>query len=211
MYIHLLPQLVETIGLKPVLNKITIPEFSFVLNNESFKTGTPYPNKRYLVGSFKQRKDGIGLLLKTEKNTDFFTTIYEWKSATTRKIITHTIKNFIIPSDEDLDMISQDIMLNIGMNDLKSRRHDDYKNMSPLDTQPTMHLDFRKLSEEQSKKKVERREPDSETINKISPVEFYVSERVDSIKLYTIESKRLRESFIYTGDRYPYLESAIEV
>ena len=108
-------------------------------------------------------------------------------------------------------MISQDIMLNIGMNDLKSRRHDDYKNMSPSDTQPTMHLDFRKLSEERSKKKVERREPDSETINKISPIEFYVSERVDSIKLYTIESKRLRESFIYTGDRYPYLESAIEV
>jgi len=53
MYIHLLPQLVETIGLSSVLNKITIPEFSFVLNNESFKTGTPYPNKRYLVGSFK--------------------------------------------------------------------------------------------------------------------------------------------------------------
>lgn len=48
-------------------------------------------------------------------------------------------------------MISQDIMLNIGMNDLKSRRHDDYKNMSPLDTQPTMHLDFRKLSEERLK------------------------------------------------------------
>lgn len=67
MYIHLLPQLVETIGLSSVLDKITIPEFSFVLNNESFKTGTPYPNKRYLVGSFKQRKDGIGLLLKTEK------------------------------------------------------------------------------------------------------------------------------------------------
>lgn len=208
MYIHLVPQLVDHIGIQPELSKIIIPELSLELDNSFFKTGSPYPNKVYSVGSIKKRKDHIGIIIKTKSPIEFFTTIYEWKSPIAKNIIKHVVKNIIVPTDENLDLISQDIMLNIGMGDMKSRKHEDYKNMSPLNTQPTMYLKAESLSEKE--KTQEKRLSDEIIISKLDTFNFYVSERFDTIKLHTIESERLRQSYIYPGDRYPKLEEAIE-
>ena len=209
MYNHLLPQVADRVGMHPVLKKISIPELSITLDQSHFKTGTPYPNKNYFVGSAKQRKDGIGILIKTKENLDFFTTIYEWESPLTKRPIIHTVKNIIEPSDEDFDFVSQDIMLSIGVGDYKPRTHKDYKNMAPVNTQTTMYLlpDLRSEDEQENN---EKRHSNEITINKINPFTMFVSDRIDTIKLHSIEPERLRASFFYSGDRYPHLEKALE-
>lgn len=202
MYIHLLPEALDKIGLNPVLKKITIPELSLELDRTNFNTKSPYPHKGYKVGAIPGRKAMVGLIIKTKKTLDLFTTIYEWESNHTIPII-HTIKNIVEPNEEVFDFVSQDILLNIGMDNLKSRVHKDYEGMSPLNTKPIMYLN---LEEDRANK----RKSDSITINKLDMMRHYISERKDTIKLHTIESERLEKSYIYPG-RYPKLETAIIV
>jgi hypothetical protein len=211
MYIHLLPQISDKLGFEAELSKIIIPELSVELDNSFFKTGTPYPNKSYSVGSIKKKKDHIGLLIKTKSHIDFFTTIYEFNSKLVKNTIRHVVKNVIVPTDEMFDLVSQDIILNIGMADLPSRVYEDYKNMSPLNIQPTMYLQVDIPSNKENETLKPKRKSDEMTIDKLNNLHCYVYHRTDTIKLHTIESERLRKSYIFPGDRYPHLEDAIEV
>lgn len=199
MFIHLLPEIIDDLGIQPVLNKIIIPELSLELGKESFNTKNPYPNKKYCVGTVKGRKAMIGLIIETSQVLQQFTTIYKWDSLVGE--ITHTINNKIEKTEETFDFVSQDIMLCLQMDELPSRINENYSGMSPLSIKPIMYL---------TERDSHKRKSDEYTINRVKNFGDFVSDRTDTIILQTIEPERLSKSIVHEG-RFPTLAQSIKI
>lgn len=208
MYIHLVPQYFHQYAEEIKLLSISIPELNFSLSGNELATKKPFTNKCYHVGTTKGRKALIGILLKTDKKLDTFTSVYEW-SVEGFGVVKHTIVNHI--QDQTDDLISQDVMLALGFGgtekDFAPRKSADYDNIAPIYVAPVLRLDPEFYENDGSG--IEKRWPAEVEISQ-NLIDHYVSHLHDHIKLHSMESERLANALIHAG-RYPEIESAIVV
>ncbi|UYB60141.1 DUF6012 family protein (plasmid) [Klebsiella michiganensis] len=135
MYLHLVPTLYHTISNKCRLESVTIPELEFEIKGDALSCGRPIPNKRLNVGMQKNRKAMVGLLVEYGKQVSHFTTQYKWYIGDIG-FVQHNIKTIVL--DCELDLISQYIGLNIGLDEFKPRLHPSYHKVAPVKIQPMM-------------------------------------------------------------------------
>lgn len=203
MLLHLEPSLYLDFGLKAKLISVEIPELKLKIEGDVLKTGKPYPNKNYIVGSLKSRKDIIGLIVDTTTPISKFTTIYTWDVELLGEL-KQTIINEIL--DQERTLVSQSTILHRGLSDkFDVRVHEDYLNMSPLDN--SLYLKPIIMNEESTQ--IKPLNTLVKTDNKNFDFDIIV-EQTNEIKLFTIEKERLPENIIYPN-RYPSLDSAIKV
>lgn len=208
MYIHLVPQYFHQYAEEIKLLSISVPELGFSLSGNDLTTKKPFTNKCYHVGTTKGRKALIGVLLKTDKRLDTFTSVYEW-DVEGFGVVKHTIVNHI--QDKTDDLISQDVMLALGFGgtdkNFAPRKSADYDNIAPIYIAPVLRLAPEFYENDGSG--VEKRWPAEVEISH-NPIGHYVSHLHDHIKLHSMESERLANALIHAG-RYPEIESAIVV
>lgn len=204
MYIHILPQLINTDMSQVTLLSVSIPELNFKLSGKELVTKNPYPNKIYYVGMRPGRKALIGILLKTENPLNKFTTHYEWDVENVG-VVTHVVETYI--EDQQYDLVSQDAMTSLGFSGFESRIYKDYAGMAPTHITPTMKT-MLKTENSESKDKPKRL-PVEEKIIKIG-FYGYISYKKDELHVNSIESERLAKSLLFSG-RYPLLKDAIIV
>ncbi|PSF22282.1 hypothetical protein C6985_12320 [Escherichia coli] len=176
MYIHIVPTLFHLMLNKCHLESITIPELDFKLEGDALSTGRPHPNKNIWVGMIKGRKAINGLLLNTDKHLKSFTADYLW-DIENLGMIKHRVTTYI--EDDEFDMVSQDIMLNGGFDEWKSRVHSAYENLAPVRIQPKMESFLNKPGKETH-----------DVWKEYSWGDFLLS-REESLLLHTIQSERL--------------------
>lgn len=193
MYLHIVPALFNRMANACFLKSITIPELDFHLTAESLATKRPYPNKTIWVGMLKGRKALEGLLLKTDKELDWFTAEYQWE-IDGLGTIQHAVTTYI--EDHDYDLVSHNILLGDGYKNWEARRHEAYKGIAPVHIQPRMESFYTPNG---------KRESEDEWIS----YEWgdFLSMRKESLLLHSIESERLNSHYL---DRLPSLESAIK-
>ncbi|HGV9289460.1 TPA: DUF6012 family protein [Enterobacter hormaechei] len=176
MYIHIVPTLFHLMLNKCHLESITIPELDFKLEGDALSTGRPHPNKNIWVGMIKGRKAINGLLLNTDKHLKSFTADYLW-DIENLGMIKHRVTTYV--EDDEFDMVSQDIMLNGGFDEWKSRVHSAYENLAPVRIQPKMESFLNKPGKETH-----------DVWKEYSWGDFLLS-REESLLLHTIQSERL--------------------
>lgn len=193
MYLHLVPTLYHIISNKCQLESVTIPELGFEIKGDALSCGRPYPNKRLNVGMQKSRKATVGLLLKYDKKINHFTTEYKWSIEDIGNI-QHQVKTIVL--DNEFDLVSQCIGLNIGLDEYKPRLHASYHNVAPVKIQPTMES-YRA----------------GDAINKL-PYDVWerdiLRSRMETLLLHTLQSERISSYGLFI-DRLPLLESAINI
>lgn len=208
MYIHLVPQYFHQYAEEVKLLSVSVPELGFSLSGDELTTKKPFTNKCYHVGTTKGRKALIGVLLKTDKQFDTFTSIYEW-NVEGFGIVRHTIINHI--QDQSHDLISQDLMLALGFGGTEknfSRRvSSDYENIAPIHIAPVLRLTPEYYENDGSGS--QKRWPNEVEISQ-NHIDHYVSHLHDHIKIHSMESERLALALIHAG-RYPEVENAIVV
>lgn len=193
MYLHIVPTLFHLMANKCHLESIFIPELDFKIEGDALSTGRPHPNKNIWVGMKKGRKAINGLLLKTNKHLKSFTADYQW-DIENLGMIKHRVTTYI--EDDEFDMVSQDIMLNGGFDEWKSRVHSAYENLAPVRIQPKMESFLNKPGKEKH-----------DVWKKYSWGDFLLS-REESLLLYTIQSERLNTDCSMFR-RLPSLDQAI--
>lgn len=176
MYIHIVPSLFHLMANKCHLASIIIPELDFKLEGDALSTGRPHPNKNIWVGMIKGKKAINGLLLKTDKHLKSFTADYLW-DIENMGMIKHRVTTYI--EDDEYDLVSQDIMLNGGFDEWKSRVHSAYENLAPVRIQPKMESFLNKPGKETH-----------DVWKEYSWGDFLLS-REESLLLHTIQSERL--------------------
>lgn len=193
MYLHIVPALLHRMANECFLKSITIPELDFNLTSESLSTKRPYPNKTIWVGMLKGRKALEGILLKTDKKLDWFTTEYQWEIEGLDSI-RHTVTTYI--EDHDYDLVSHNILLGDGYKNWESRRHQAYKGIAPVHIQPMM-------------KSLYTPDEKRESHDTWTTYEWgdFLNMREESLLLHSIESERLSSHY---SDRLPTLDSAIK-
>lgn len=195
MYIHIVPQLFHLMANKCHLESIAIPELDFKVEGDALSTGRPHPNKNIWIGMRKGRKAINGLLLKTDKNLQWFTAEYQW-SIENMGMINHRVTTYI--EDNEFDMVSQDIMLNNGFDKWEPRIHSAYENMAPVKIQARMESFISK--------------PGKETHDMWVEYEWgsFLESRDESLLLHTIQSERLNTG-VSLFSRLPSFEQAIQL
>lgn len=208
MHIHLVPQYFHQYAEQVKLLSVSIPELDFSLSGEELATKKPFTNKCYNVGSTKGRKALIGILLKTDKQLETFTSVYEW-SVEGFGVVKHTIVNHI--QDQNDDLISQDVLLALGFGGTEKnfarRVSPDYDNIAPVHIAPVLRL--APECYENNGSDSQKRWPAEVEISQ-NDMDHYVSHLHDHIKLHSMESERLANALINAG-RYPEIEKAIVV
>jgi hypothetical protein len=177
------------------LESIAIPELDFKVEGDALSTGRPHPNKNIWIGMRKGRKAINGLLLKTDKNLQWFTAEYQW-SIENMGMINHRVTTYI--EDNEFDMVSQDIMLNNGFDKWEPRIHSAYENMAPVKIQARMESFISK--------------PGKETHDMWVEYEWgsFLESRDESLLLHTIQSERLNTG-VSLFSRLPSFEQAIQL
>lgn len=200
MYIHLVPTIIDDFFIgSPKLFSVEIPELNLKLTQEQLSQGKPYTNKKYIVGFSKSKSKKIGLLLKTNKKLDKFTTIYTWKVSDI--YFKHTIHNII--EDHENELFSQYLVFSLGHyiseeNQLTCRMYKGYEGMSIVSLAPVFRQDITKFSERDNVRSpndiiqnVYILQEANEYNDNLEDSFIYVSEIIDEIHLHSIETDRL--------------------
>lgn len=196
MYLHITPQLFHLMGNECHLKSIVIPELDFRIEGDALSTGRPFPNKNIWVGMRKGRKAVNGLLLKTERHLKDFSVEYQWHIEL-MGAIKHRVVTYI--KDNDFDMVSHDIMLNVGFEKWENRRHSSYADISPAQNQPRMESFIKNPGKRDS----------HDTWLTFTWGDFLLS-REEGLLLHTIQSERLNTEFPISS-RLPLIDHAIIV
>lgn len=139
MFLHLTPQFFTDIKGHPVceLVRLEIPELGVELRGGGvdFKTVTPYPNKRYRVGSHLGRKYYGGLLFEVDQLPASVSYVATW-SVDAERLVTHKVH--IGVTDQDHDVVSDSIAV---WSSQLGRAPALLRGLSICDAQPRMDFD----------------------------------------------------------------------
>ena len=202
MYINIVPTIVPNDmnnGEKPTLKSVSIPELNWTF--DQFQTRTPLPNKNFFVGSLKSKKSQIGFLVKTDLQIDKFTTIFEWDIGNGSYAI-HKTTNIVEREGEAQDLLTQSVMLNVGMVGYTAKIYSEYQEMAPVRYNLVMGL--KTLDDGRPARFADRFE---KTTNENGQAVFI---QEDTFHLQAIEHERLERTVIFSG-RYPKITDAIEI
>ena len=178
MLIHFVPCLcVNQPGVGAEVLDFACPEAGLLLQGgKHLKTGTPYPNKQYLVScrNSGRKKAVSGFLARIPRRLREFTTITRWR-LDRGPILTHHVEHQVL--DEDFDMLTEDLLYWCGYKTWQPRWPENLKDTALVAAQPRMAI---APGDGRSRKQLTDRIEDG-----------VIVERREAIQMPTVERERL--------------------
>lgn len=181
MLIHLTPRLYVTYvpGSSCSLIDLSCPELGLqLLGGVDLSTGTPWPNRNYLVAMKKGGRKAIdGFFVETPRHVPEFTTTARW--LVDGKTIEHVVTHQVL--DETRDAVTECMLLTEAHGPFDLRRPEALAEWTNLACQPTM--DFFPS--------IHRRGYLEDFYVQGSGGQLHVQRRVEAFPMHTVERSRL--------------------